>query len=67
MSGAARRLDWGRWKIDNLLHHVRDRIFREEDYVGRLPRIVADMRNLAIDVHRRDSRVNIAAALRRTA
>ncbi|MGW3569533.1 hypothetical protein ACWDSL_37695 [Streptomyces sp. NPDC000941] len=33
----------GRWKIENLLHHVRDRTFREDDSkirIGRLPRVI---------------------------
>ncbi|HEY9469027.1 MAG TPA: hypothetical protein VIQ76_05370 [Propionibacteriaceae bacterium] len=49
---------------------VRDRTFREDDskiHVGHLPRIMAGLRNLAIDVHRQDGRTNIAAALRHTA
>ncbi|MET8081349.1 ISAs1 family transposase [Streptomyces sp. NPDC005303] len=60
----------GHWKIENLLHHVRDRTFHEDDsmiHVGRLPRIMAGLRNLAISVHRQDGRTNIAAALRYTA
>ncbi|MDQ0828220.1 putative transposase YbfD/YdcC [Streptomyces achromogenes] len=60
----------GHWHIENLLHHVRDRTFREDDskiQVGRLPRIMAGLRNLAIGVHRQDGRTNIAAALRYTA
>ncbi|MDX3387313.1 hypothetical protein PV682_38605 [Streptomyces niveiscabiei] len=51
----------------NLLHHVHDRTFREDDskiHVGHLPRIMAGLRNLAIGVHRQDGRTNIAAALR---
>ncbi|GGY16186.1 hypothetical protein GCM10010358_79940 [Streptomyces minutiscleroticus] len=58
------------WKIEDLLHHVRDRTFREDDstiHIGRLPRIMASLRNLAIGVHRQDGHTNIAAALRRTA
>ncbi|MEU6404911.1 hypothetical protein [Streptomyces sp. NPDC046985] len=54
---------------ENLLHHVRDRTFREDDseiYVGRLPSIMAGLRNPAIGVHRQDH-TNIAAALRHTA
>ncbi|MFF1320834.1 ISAs1 family transposase [Streptomyces chartreusis] len=48
---AALLADWirGHWKIENLLHHVRDRTFREDDskiHVGHLPRIMADLRNL---------------------
>ncbi|MFD4955791.1 ISAs1 family transposase [Streptomyces sp. NPDC058451] len=60
----------GHWKIENLLHHVRDRTFREDDskiHAGHLPRIMAGLRNLAIGVHRRDGHTNIAAALRHTA
>ncbi|MGW2900905.1 ISAs1 family transposase [Streptomyces sp. NPDC001212] len=60
----------GHWKIENLLHHVRDRTFQEDDSkirTGRLPRIMASLRNLAIGVHRQDGRTNIAAALRHTA
>ncbi|EKX63203.1 ISAs1 family transposase [Streptomyces ipomoeae] len=64
--------DWirGHWKIENLLHHVRDRTFREDDskiHAGHLPRIMAGLRNLAIGVHRQDGHTNIAAALRHTA
>ncbi|WP_233221189.1 ISAs1 family transposase [Streptomyces carminius] len=60
----------GHWKIENLLHHVRDRTFREDDSTirtGRLPQGMAGLRNLAIGVHRQDGRTNIAAALRHTA
>lgn len=60
----------GHWKIENLLLHVRDRTFREDDskiHVGRLPRVMAGLRNLAISVHRQDGHTNIAAALRETA
>ncbi|MFJ5901276.1 ISAs1 family transposase [Streptomyces sp. NPDC093064] len=60
----------GHWKIENLLHHVRDRTFREDDskiHIGHLPRIMAGLRNLAIGVHRQDGHTNIAAALRHTA
>ncbi|MFG2840886.1 ISAs1 family transposase [Streptomyces zaomyceticus] len=60
----------GHWKIENLLHHVRDRTFREDDskiHVGRLPPVMAGLRNLAISVHRQDGRTNIAAALREAA
>ncbi|MFE9060643.1 hypothetical protein [Streptomyces violaceusniger] len=60
----------GHWKIENLLHHVRDRTFREDDskiHIGRLPRIMASLRNLAIGVHRQGDHTNIAAALRHTA
>ncbi|MFI6056564.1 ISAs1 family transposase [Streptomyces violascens] len=60
----------GHWKIENLLHHVRDRTFREDDskiHVGRLPRVMAGLRNLAISVHRQNGHTNIAAALREAA
>ncbi|MCD9899891.1 hypothetical protein LUR56_06735 [Streptomyces sp. MT29] len=56
--------------VENLLHHVRDRTFREDDsktIAGRLPRVTAGLRNLAISVHRQDGRTNIAAALRQAA
>ncbi|GAU70582.1 putative transposase [Streptomyces sp. NBRC 110611] len=60
----------GHWGIENLLHHVRDRTFREDDSkirTGRLPRAMASLRNLAISIHRQDGRHNIAAATRHTA
>jgi predicted transposase YbfD/YdcC len=60
----------GHWTIENLLHDVRDRTFREDDAEIRtaaLPRTMASLRNLAISVHRQDGHTNIAAALRETA
>ncbi|MEU0072169.1 hypothetical protein ABZ027_21870 [Streptomyces sp. NPDC006332] len=48
----------GHWKIENLLHHVRDRAFREDDSkvrTGTLPRAMASLRNLAISVFRQDA------------
>lgn len=60
----------GHWTIENLLHHVRDRTFREDDSKIRtaaLPRTMASLRNLAISVHRQDGHTNIAAAFRQTA
>jgi predicted transposase YbfD/YdcC len=60
----------GHWHIENLLHHVRDRTFREDDSkirTAHLPRVMASLRNLAIGVHRQDGRTNIAAALRHAA
>jgi predicted transposase YbfD/YdcC len=60
----------GHWRIENQLHHVRDRTFHEDASKIRtrcLPRIMASLRNLAIGVHRQDGHTNIAAALRRTA
>ena len=59
----------GHWSIENLLHHVRDRTFREDDSkvrTGHLPRTMASLRNLAISVFRQDGETNIAAALRHT-
>jgi predicted transposase YbfD/YdcC len=59
----------GHWRIENQLHHVRDRTFHEDDSKIRtwqLPRVMAGLRNLAIGVHRQDGHTNIAAALRRT-
>ncbi|MGW3510525.1 ISAs1 family transposase [Streptomyces sp. NPDC000994] len=58
----------GHWSIENQLHHVRDRTFREDAskiHTQHLPRIMAGLRNLAIGVHRQDGHTNIAAALRR--
>ncbi|WP_328760375.1 ISAs1 family transposase [Streptomyces sp. NBC_00271] len=49
----------GHWGIENLLHHVRDRTFREDDSkvrTGNLPRTMASLRNLAISVFRQDGR-----------
>ncbi|GGX55665.1 hypothetical protein [Streptomyces noursei] len=60
----------GHWSIENLLHHVRDRTFREDDSkvrTGHLPRTMTSLRNLAISVHRQDGAANIAAALRQAA
>jgi hypothetical protein len=60
----------GHWGIENLLHHVRDRTFREDDSkvrTARPPRTMASLRNLAIGVHRQDGQKNIAAARRRAA
>ncbi|MFI6937108.1 transposase [Streptomyces sp. NPDC050287] len=59
----------GHWGIENLLHHVRDRTFREHDSevrTGTLPRAMAFLRNLAISVFRQDGQTNIVAALRHT-
>lgn len=49
----------GHWGIENLLHHVRDRTFREDDSkvrTGTLPRAMASLRSLAISVFRQDAR-----------
>lgn len=59
----------GHWGIENLLHHVRDRTFREDDSkvrTGHLPRTMAGLRNLAISIFRQNGDTNIAAALRHT-
>jgi len=58
------------WRIENQLHHVRDRTFHEDASHIRtrhLPRVMAGLRNLAIGVHRQDGHTNIAAALCHTA
>jgi predicted transposase YbfD/YdcC len=60
----------GHWGIENRLHHVRDRTYREDDSkirTGQLPRTMATLRNLAISIFRQDGQANIAAALRRAA
>ncbi|MEW1866641.1 hypothetical protein AB0420_00320 [Streptomyces caelestis] len=64
--------DWDTfaWRIENQLHHVRDRTFHEDASHIRtrhLPHVMAGLRNLAIGIHRQDGHTNIAAALRRTA
>ncbi|MET7390618.1 hypothetical protein ACFYPT_38055 [Streptomyces sp. NPDC005529] len=60
----ARHLDQSHRGIENLLHHVRDRTFREDDSkvrTGTPPRAVAAPRNLAISIFRQDGQTNIAA------
>ncbi|MGK5449784.1 ISAs1 family transposase [Streptomyces radiopugnans] len=60
----------GHWGIENKLHHVRDRTFREDESQVRtagLPRTMASLRNLAIGLHRHNGRKNIAAAIRHAA
>lgn len=55
--------------IENLLHHVRDHTFREDDSkvpTGQSPRTMARLCNLAISVFRQNGHTNIAATLRRT-
>lgn len=59
----------GHWGVENLLHQVRDRTFREDDSkvrTGHLPRTMASLRNLAISIFRQNGDTNIAAALRHT-
>ncbi|MFD3821227.1 hypothetical protein [Streptomyces sp. NPDC058625] len=68
-ASGARIAAWirGHWKIENQLHHVRDTTFAEDASTiraGRLPRVMAGLRNLAISVLRQDGRTNIAAATR---
>ncbi|MEU4654814.1 ISAs1 family transposase [Streptomyces sp. NPDC023723] len=60
----------GHWRIENQLHHVRDRTLHEDASKIRtrgLPRVMAGLRNLGIGVHRQDGHTNITAALRHTA
>ncbi|MFJ1700134.1 hypothetical protein ACIO6T_22020 [Streptomyces sp. NPDC087532] len=55
----------GHWGIENLLHHVRDRTFREdgsEIRTGHLPRTMASLRNLAISTFRQDGETDVAAS-----
>ncbi|MFB7310574.1 hypothetical protein [Streptomyces sp. NPDC056192] len=59
------RVGWirGHSGIDNLLHHVRDRTFREEHSevrTGHLPRAMAGLRNHAISVIRQNGKTTIA-------
>ncbi|MFD3493571.1 hypothetical protein ACFWWB_23885 [Streptomyces sp. NPDC058690] len=59
------RVGWirGHSGIDSLLHHVRDRTFREEHSevrTGHLPRAMAGLRNLAISVIRRNGKTILA-------
>ncbi|WP_443061221.1 ISAs1 family transposase [Streptomyces sp. NBC_00453] len=59
----------GHWGIENLLHHVRDRTFREDESkvrTGHLPRTMAGLRNLAVSLFRQNGETNIAAVLRHT-
>ncbi|MGW1690419.1 hypothetical protein [Streptomyces sp. NPDC002399] len=55
----------GHWGIENLLRHVRDRTFRENDSkirTGHLSRTMASLRNLAICTFRPNGGTNIAAS-----
>ena len=52
---------------ENLLHHVRDRTFREDDSTvrtGTPPRAMASLRDLAVSVFRQDGQTDIAATVR---
>ncbi|MFJ2671381.1 ISAs1 family transposase [Streptomyces sp. NPDC087525] len=54
----------GHWGIENLLHHVRDRTFREDDSkirTGTFSRAMASLRNLAISVFHQDGRAQTAS------
>lgn len=62
--------DWIRreWLIENLVHHVRDVTFREDDHQARTgtgPAVMATLRNTAIGFHRTSGETNIARATRR--
>ncbi|MFF8102818.1 transposase [Streptomyces sp. NPDC016640] len=55
----------GHRRIENQLHHVRDRTFHEDASKIRtrhLPRVMAGLRNLAIGVHPQDGHTDIGAA-----
>lgn len=60
----------GHWHIENKLHHVRDVTFdedRSQVRVGRIPQVMAALRNVAISLLRLCGAENIAAATRRYA
>jgi predicted transposase YbfD/YdcC len=55
------------WEIENRLHWVRDVTYREDASrvrTGNAPRVMASLRNLAINAFRLTGHTNIAAALR---
>lgn len=57
------------WGIENRLHYVRDVTYREDASrvrTGNAPRVMASLRNLAINAFRQAGHTNIAAALRAT-
>ncbi len=61
--------DWARqeWLIENLVHHVRDVTFREDQHQARTgtgPAVIATLRNTAIGYHRTNGDTNIARATR---
>jgi predicted transposase YbfD/YdcC len=61
------RLVRAHWEIENRLHWVRDVTYREDAShirTGNAPRVMASLRNLAINAFRRTGHTNIAAALR---
>ncbi|MFD4554640.1 ISAs1 family transposase [Streptomyces sp. NPDC058469] len=60
----------GHWGIENPLHQVRYRTFREDDSkirTEKLPRTMASLRRLSVSVPRQNGETSIAAALRQTA
>lgn len=55
------------WRIENMIHHVRDVTFREDQHQARTgtgPAIIATLRNTAIGYHRATGATNIARATR---
>lgn len=57
----------GHWQIENKLHWVRDVTFGEDRslvHAGRVPQVMAAIRNTAIGLHRLLGATNIAAACR---
>jgi predicted transposase YbfD/YdcC len=55
------------WEIENRLHWIRDVTYREDASrvrTGNAPRVMASLRNLAINAFRLTGHTNIAAALR---
>ena len=57
----------GHWQIENRLHWVRDVTYREDASrirTGNAPRVMASLRNLAINALRMAGHTNIAAGLR---
>jgi hypothetical protein len=55
------------WHIENIIHHVRDVTFREDQHQARTgtgPAVIATLRNSAIGYHRTTGATNIARATR---
>lgn len=60
----------GHWGIENRLHHVRDVTYAEDPSqirTGTGPRVMACLRNLALNLYRLAGAPNIAEATRHTA
>lgn len=60
----------GRWGIENRTFYVRDTAFREDHSsvrIGQLPRMMAAVRNAAIEFLRGQGETNIAAGIRANA